>query len=60
MKEYQIWKRKAVKMANEKKKKFYKEKSFWACVATGIGGVLAGTAGVADVIGQLLTYIIGG
>lgn len=47
-------------MTNEKKKKFYKEKGFWACVATGIGGVLAGTAGVADVITQLISYIIGG
>ena len=47
-------------MANEKKQKFYKQKGFWACVASGIGGVLAGTAGVADVIGQLINYIIGG
>lgn len=41
-------------------KKFYKQKGFWAAVLSGVGGVLAGNAGVVDVILQVYNYIIGG
>lgn len=41
-------------------KKFYKNKGFWACVASGIAGVLAGTAGIGDAIASIINYVFGG
>ena len=38
-------------------KKFYKNKSFWACVLSGVAGVLAGTAGVGDLITSIFDYL---
>lgn len=37
--------------------KFYKKRSFWACVASGIAGILAGTAGVGEVIASVFDYL---
>lgn len=47
-------------MTKQIKKTFYKEKGFWACVATGIGGILAGSAGVVEVVVNVANYIFGG
>lgn len=44
----------------EKKEKFYKKRSFWAAVASGVAGVLAGSMGIAEAIGNVITYIVGG
>ena len=44
----------------EIKKHFYKEKGFWAAVFSGIGGILAGNAGVIDGILSIYNYIVGG
>lgn len=38
-------------------KKFYKNKGFWACVFSGIAGVLAGTAGIGDFITSVFNYL---
>lgn len=44
----------------EKKEKFYKKRAFWASVASAIAGVLAGSMGAVEAIGDVLSYIIGG
>lgn len=38
-------------------KKFYKKRGFWACVASGIAGLLAGTAGVGEFIASIIDYL---
>lgn len=47
-------------MTKEEKKKFYKQRGFWATVAAAVAGVLAGNAGAVEAIGQVFTYIVGG
>ena len=42
-----------------KKKKFYKDKGFWAIIASGMGGLLAGTAGIVDFFGSIIGYFGG-
>jgi uncharacterized membrane protein len=44
----------------EKKEKFYKKRSFWAAVASAVAGVLAGSMGAVEAIGNVVNYIIGG
>lgn len=44
----------------EKKEKFYKKRGFWASVASAVAGVLAGSMGAVEAIGDVLNYIIGG
>ena len=38
-------------------KKFYKKRGFWACVASGIAGLLAGTAGAGEFIASIIDYL---
>lgn len=45
------------KQDKEFDKKFYKKRSFWACVASGVAGILAGTAGVGDFITSIFNYL---
>lgn len=40
--------------------KFYKKRGFWACVCSGVAGVLAGTAGIGDAIASIINYVFGG
>ena len=47
-------------MTKEEKKSFYKQKGFWAVVASAVAGVLAGNAGAVDAIAQVINYIVGG
>ena len=47
-------------MTKEEKKKFYKERGFWAAVASAVAGVLAGSAGAVEAIGNVINYIVGG
>ena len=44
----------------ENKKDFYKDKGFWAKVCIGLGGILAGEAGVFDAIMSIYNYFVGG
>ncbi len=44
----------------EEKKSFYKQKGFWASVASAVAGVLAGSMGAVEAIGNVINYIIGG
>ena len=44
----------------EKKEKFYKQKGFWAAVASAVAGVLAGSMGAVEAIGNVINYIVGG
>lgn len=44
----------------ETKKDFYKDKGFWAKVCIGLGGVLAGEAGIVDAIMSIYSYFVGG
>lgn len=38
------------------KKRFYKDRGFWACLASGIAGLLAGTAGIPEFLGSIISY----
>lgn len=42
------------------KKHFYKQKGFWAAVASAVAGVLAGSMGAVEAIGNVINYIVGG
>lgn len=44
----------------EKKEKFYQKRSFWASVASAVAGVLAGSMGAVEAIGNVISQIMGG
>lgn len=47
-------------MTEKKKEHFYKQKGFWAAVASAVAGVLAGSMGAVEAIGNVINYIVGG
>lgn len=44
----------------EKKEHFYQKRGFWAAVASAVAGVLAGSMGAVEAIGNVINYIVGG
>lgn len=49
-----------IKMTEKKKEHFYKQKGFWAAVASAVAGLLAGNMGAVEAIGNVINYIVGG